>query len=281
MPENQPAPILAARYHCSQDHDTPAAPTSPGSSATSLGMFAPLVRPSGVDAKAANDAVTPDLDADCTSTSEASGPPPVHMSRDRALTFKTIGPRLIAARELNGIPQQEAARLSGMGNPTQWSLWEQGRRAPPLYALLSAANTLGVSMDFLFGLSDDPERDARAARRNACVRAVQHMLTQTAENIADGIESSDTLAGPDASNFRELLDAASALTAAVERYHQLNVQQFEESRGGATVLAAAGRMEEVQIKGRGALRGHDAFAERMRLQIAAIGPLTGDEEPET
>lgn len=228
---------------------------------------------------AANDDATPaDIDADCTSTSKAIGSPSVHMSRDRALTLNTIGPRLIAARELNGIQQQEAARLAGMGNPTQWSQWEQGRRAPPLYAVLAAANTLHVSLDFLFGLSEDPERDARAARRNACVRAVHSMLTKTAETIADGIEASDSLAGPDASNVRELLDAGSALTTAVERFHQLNIEQFEDSRGGATVLAALGRMEQVQFKIRDVLRRHDAFGERVRVKIAAIGPLAGEED---
>lgn len=264
------------------EHTAPEAPADSGASTTistvAASMFAQLaVRPS----EAANDAATSDIDADHTNANKADNPPAVQMSRDRALTFNVIGPRLVAARALNGIPQQEAAQLAGMGNGTQWSLWEAGRRAPPLYALLAAAKTLGVSMDFLFGLSDDPERDARAARRNSCIRAVRHMLTKTAENIADCIETSDTLAGPDASKFRELLHAASGLLAAVGRYHQLNVQQFEESPGGATVLAAAGHMEEVQIKCRGVLRGHDAFSERMRLQIAAIGPLVGDEEPGT
>lgn len=236
------------------------------------GMFAQLaVRP----AEAANDAVGSDLNADHTSASKADSPLAVQMSRDRALTFNTIGPRLIAARALNGIPQQEASRLAGMGNGTQWSLWEAGRRAPPLYALLAAAKTLGVSMEFLFGLSDDPERDARAARRNSCVRAVRNMLTQAAENIADGIEASDALVGPDASNYREMLDAARSLTAAVEQYHHLNVEQFEDSRGGATVLAALSRMEQVQFKAREVLRRHDAFAEQVRLQVAAMGPLMG------
>lgn len=244
--------------------------TSTAIPALAVNIFSQLiVRPT----LTANDAVTLDLNVNRISAGEVGGPQPAQMSRDRALTFNTIGPRLVAARELNGIPQQEAARMAGMGNPTQWSMWELGRRAPPLYALLAASKTLGVSMDFLFGLSDDPERDARAARRTSCVRAVRQMLTQTAESIADRIESSDALAGPDASNFRELLDAAAALIAAVGRYHQLNVLQFEESRGGATVLAAAGRMEEVEIKCRGVLRGHDAFAERMRLLVSAIGPL--------
>lgn len=250
----------------------PAADDDTGTDSSSV-IAGMLVQLADRPALAANDAVTRDLDADCTSTREASGPPPVHMSRDRALTFNTIGPRLIAARELNGIPQQEAARLAGMGNPTQWSMWEQGRRAPPLYAVLAASKTLGVSMDFLFGLSDDPERSARAARRNACIRAVHHMLTTTAETIVSGIEASDTLVGPDASNVRELLDAACELTTAVDRYHQLNTEQFEDSRGGATVLAAVSRMEQVQFKVRDVLQRHDAFGERMRLQIAAIGPL--------
>lgn len=248
---------------------TETAPETGTKMSVTAGMFAQLARP----ALAANDPITPDPTSDRAAACEADGPASVQMSRDRALTFNILGPRLIAARNLNGIPQQEAAQLAGMANGTQWSLWEAGRRAPPLYAVLAASKTLGVSMDFLFGLSEDPERDARAARRNSCVRAVRQMLTQTAESIADRIESSDALAGPDASNFRELLNAASALTASVERYHQLNVEQFKESRGGATVLAAAVRMEEVQMKCREVLRGHDALAERMCLLTPAIGSL--------
>lgn len=198
---------------------------------------------------------------------------PTQMSRDRALTFNVIGPRLIAARELNGIPQGEAARLAGMANATQWSLYEKGHRAPPLYVVLNAANVLGISVDFLFGLTSDPERDARAARRNACVRATRAQLTQVAEDIANLIDRSDTLAGPSACHFRELIDAATALTEAVATLHRLNVAEFEEARGGATVLAAAERLERVQMKCSRVLSLHDAEAEQMRTRLAAIGSL--------
>lgn len=256
------------------DHTAEAVPGDDVSSTTTpmstCNIYSQLiVRPT----VAANDAVNSNADADCTNPREASAASSINMSPDRALTFNIVGPRLIAARELNGIPQKEAARNAGLGNSTQLSLWEQGRRVPPLYALVNMAKTLGVSMDFIFGLSADPERDARAARRNACVHAVHQMLGKTAETIADGIEASDTLVGPDASNFREVLDAASALTAAIVQLHRLNVEAFEGLPGGATVLAAVNRMEQVQLKGRNVLQRHDAFAERMRLQIAAIGPL--------
>ena len=202
--------------------------------------------------------------------SSRGGDPSMQMSRDRALTFNVIGPRLIAARELNGIPQREAARLAGMATPTQWSLYEKGHRAPPLYVVLNAATVLGVSVDFLFGLSSDPERDARTARRNACVRATRAHLTQVAENIAALIDHSETLAGPAACHFRELIDAAAALTRAVATLHRLNVTEFEEARGGATVLAAAERLERVQMKCSSVLTLHDAEAELMQMRLAGL-----------
>ena len=238
-----------------------------------LGMFAALLPASVPVRPAANDEPASDDVHNHRIHHAPNMPASESMSRDRALTFNTIGPRLVAARELNGIPQQEAARLAGMGNSTQLSLWEMGRRAPTLDGLLAVANTLGVSMDFIFGLSDDPERDARSARRNSCIRAVNSMLTKTAERIADFIDSSDSLAGPDAANFRELLTAASELSAAAEQYHRLNREQFETSPGSATLLAATERMDRVRLKARATLRGHDAFAESMRLQISTISRI--------
>ena len=195
---------------------------------------------------------------------------PEALSRDRALTLSTIGPRITAARELNGISQTDAAKLLGYKTPAQLSLWEMGRRVPPIYQLARASSALGVSMDFLFGLSADPERDARAARRNACVRATHAHLSQVAENIAQLIEGSDNLAGPSAAHFRDIVGAARDLTDAVTKFHRLNVAAFQEMPGGATLLAATDRMEAIELRSARVLQQHDEHAREMAARLAAI-----------
>lgn len=240
-------------------------------------VFAGLVRPEAREpSTAANDASVGSAGDDAEDVrapvhaSIAQATSKRQMSRDMALTFNVIGPRLIAARELSGITQTNAARLVGMANSTQWSLYEGGRRAPPLHVILSAAKALGVSLDFIFWMDDDPERSARKARRNSCVRATSSMLLQIANDIASLIDSSDNLSGPDAQNFRELLSASRELTEAVANLHRLNVKTFESARGGATVLAAAERLGKLQLKCTRVLAQHDAEVQAMAARLVAI-----------
>jgi DNA-binding XRE family transcriptional regulator len=75
--------------------------------------------------------------------------------------------RMIAARELNGYSQTEAALLIGWKTPTQLSLIEQGKRIPPHYVLLLISRAYGVSTDFLYALDDEAERDSRTAGKKA------------------------------------------------------------------------------------------------------------------
>lgn len=189
---------------------------------------------------------------------------------DRAATRLMLAPRLIAARELAGYTQTEAAEKFGYKTPAQLSLWEMGRRMVPLHQIYRAASIYGVSTDFLFSISSDPERDAGRARRNACVRATHAHLTCIADSIASLIDGADNLAGPNAVHFRELLSTSRELTEATSTFHRLNVALFESARGGATVLAAAERLGKMQLKSSHVLAKHDEEAQAMAARLAAI-----------
>ena len=68
---------------------------------------------------------------------------------------RVVGTRLHKARELRGISQlQLANRLDNSRHMI--SMVEHGRSGLSLGSLSAAAQALGVSTDFLFGLADDP-----------------------------------------------------------------------------------------------------------------------------
>jgi len=63
--------------------------------------------------------------------------------------------RLRALREQHGWSQRELARLSGLGE-TQISKYEAGQSDPLATNVKLIAEQLGVSVDYLLGVSDDP-----------------------------------------------------------------------------------------------------------------------------
>jgi transcriptional regulator with XRE-family HTH domain len=71
---------------------------------------------------------------------------------------ETIGlqiDRLKALRELHGLSQRELSRQCGLGL-TAIGFYERGDAEPTAKHLKAIAAKLGVSADYLLGLSDDP-----------------------------------------------------------------------------------------------------------------------------
>ena len=79
--------------------------------------------------------------------------------RDQAALVRTIGDRLRESRELCNLSQSEAARRFGYANPSKLSKVELATdtNSVPLWLIVRAARVYEVSVDFLFGLSDDWE----------------------------------------------------------------------------------------------------------------------------
>lgn len=79
--------------------------------------------------------------------------------KEQADVVKTLGARLRAAREMCNLSQQTAAKRLGYNNPSRLCRLEKGldNSSVPLWLILRAAQVYQVSVDWLFGTTDDCE----------------------------------------------------------------------------------------------------------------------------
>ena len=69
--------------------------------------------------------------------------------------------RLRIARQKAGKTQMDMARAIGAVNYTTYGQYENGRRMPGFEMIIKFANTLDVSIDWLAGISEDPQIHSR------------------------------------------------------------------------------------------------------------------------
>ncbi|WP_342315737.1 helix-turn-helix transcriptional regulator [Lysobacter sp. FW306-1B-D06B] len=83
--------------------------------------------------------------------------------QDQVGLVRTIGARMRHARELCNLSQSAAAKRLGYANPSKLSKVEAAAdtNSVPLWLIRRAAEEYEVSVDFLFGFSDDWETGAR------------------------------------------------------------------------------------------------------------------------
>ncbi len=162
-----------------------------------------------------------------------------------ALVRATVAARFKQARELNGWDQREAAARMGYENGTQLSLIEAGKRNTPLAVFCVASAVYGVSVDFLLGLSDEPERDPALVERQAVLRHVEGMLREHAAQVLEMISAHMNAATKPISLARRLLGVSSAATEAFDRFATLNGEAWEDMPGGAMLLKAMVELETV------------------------------------
>ena len=98
------------------------------------------------------------------------------------VTSGTMGRRFVAARELCGLSLTEAAHALGYATGARLSLIEAGRKKPGVALLIHAADTYGVSSDFLLGLSDEPDGDWVMALL-AALRGADRCMEQVAVRV--------------------------------------------------------------------------------------------------
>ena len=153
---------------------------------------------------------------------------------------RTIGTRMRQARELCNLSQSAAAKRLGYANPSKLSKVEAATdtNSVPLWLIRKAAEVYEVSVDFLFGFTDDWEVGARMTQE----REVSSWLHKQ----WDDARARDMLA------VRRLNDRLMVLRDAVtvsntmmlevddalERFMALNPQFAEEMRGSARLLNA-------------------------------------------
>lgn len=106
----------------------------------------------------------------------------------QANLVRTIGERLHYAREtLCNLSQQEAARRLGYSNPSKLSKIERATdtNSIPLWVIKKAAQIYSVSIDFLFGLTEDWEPSLRmSAERETAEWVFDELQRQRVQEIA-------------------------------------------------------------------------------------------------
>lgn len=233
------------------------APAAPGAHFAGL-----LPVPKGTDLPGV--ALDPDEDHD----DETNIAEDTHARWGKARAKSIVAERLLQARAMNGYSQGEAAELLGQVGSAQLSQWEQCRRTIPMYMLARASEVYQVSTDWLLGLSEDPLRDPRAARRNACVRATRSILVAAVERVVAAFDADEAIAGLNVASVREVVTAAEEVIA----HYGDHAAAITSSRAvvAARLSSAVDRLEGAALKVGIALRRHDDETALMRERLAEI-----------
>lgn len=171
-------------------------------------------------------------------------PPPVIFSgnpkAEQAELVRVIGDRLRESREMCNLSQSESAKRMGYANPSKLSKVEGATdtNSVPLWLIVRAAKVYEVSVDFLFGLSDDFEnreppgaqswlldawqkmRERDLAALEQLHREIAAVASHTAELVAGAAEVADALTRlrTRCPEFDDL--PASAVVGRIERLHE-------------------------------------------------------------
>ena len=188
--------------------------------------------------------------------------------QEQAAAVKTIGARMRAARELCNLSQSAAARRLGYANPSKLSKVELATdtNSVPLWLIVRAARVYEVSVDYLFGVTNDWEVGAR--------------MTQEREVSAWMFDTFDKLRQRDMETLKRLHDRVQTLTDAVavmlaasedasvalSRFAELN-PAFEEMRAGSRLVSAVERASD-------SAKAAKTKMERFRMECAVAAPQT-------
>ena len=197
----------------------------------------------------------------------------VKRADSNAVLRKIVGERMLEARRINGLDQTEASEKLGYRNSTQLSLIEQGKRLPPHELLLKASTVYAVATDFLLGLSDEPERDPKAAERQAAMRHVHALVSGTSEAMIGLLLQYLAHGVPSVRTAESLLNVADELAQAVNRTRQMNLKLFDEKlKGGSSLVRLADQTAIACAQAREMLSRHERVTEfKMRSEEKRVG----------
>ncbi len=194
---------------------------------------------------------------------------PVGSSRtEQAAVVRTIGSRFREARELCNMSQNVAAKRLGYSNSSKLSKVELATdtNSVPLWLIVRAAAVYEVSIDFLFGITDDWESGSR--------------MTQERQTSAWLFDTWDKARRRDMEALRKLHDKVAAIEEAIaqmvvatgeagtalERFVELN-PAFEDMKAGSRLTGAIERSVD-------AANNAKAKMKRFRIDCTVAAPDT-------
>lgn len=174
---------------------------------------------------------------------------------DQAGLVKTIGERMRQARELCNLSQSEAARRLGYANPSKLSKIEAATDtcSVPLWSIAGAAKVYQVSMDFLFGITADWEKEAPRSAQEWLLDSWEKMRQRDMRALDRVHAEVVTVAATTA----ELVAAVRGLGDAMTMYRARN-EGFDDSPASAPLVGRLARLEAI---------ARDAEVKLRRLQL--------------
>jgi transcriptional regulator with XRE-family HTH domain len=197
---------------------------------------------------------------------------------------RTVGDRFRRAREIEGLDQTTAAQRLGYKNSTQLSLAENGERLPPIEVFIRAVEVYGVSLDFLAGLSDEPERDPRMAERLAMRRQVHGILQSTSEVVVTQMSLYMSRQAPSLQTSRDLASKAREVTEAIAVLISRNNEAWQDMVHGARVERLSDELSTVAMGAIAAIQRYERLqqevmnntARRLGVESMPLFPEVGE-----
>lgn len=170
----------------------------------------------------------------------AANSPVLLGKHDQDRLVRTIGERMRQARELCNFSQSEAARWFGYANPSKLSKIEAATdtRSVPLWAILAAAQVYEVSVDFLFGITDDWEKEAPRSTQVWLLEAWQ----KARERDLRALDRVHVEVLTTATATSELVAAVRGVGDALSIYRNRNAG-FDDSPASASLVGRLARLE--------------------------------------
>jgi transcriptional regulator with XRE-family HTH domain len=273
-----PRPDQPATVPADRDEDYLVGPAIGG------GAFAAMAATLVTDQDAAHAAKVPDLDevpdeldvvaeADEDGTAAANEgtgvkprrSPTSRFTTDQALTLNVIGPRLIAARQINGLGQLELSQALGYVGGSHLNQIERGRRTPSLSFIVRASEALAVSTDFLLGVRDEHEHDPGLARRVALQRQVRGQLDTVVAALVTTFEQRSAIHSPGA--IEQLVQVAGDAVTAVDKFVAAQGADFDDMPAGASLLHAIRQLRDVVETAQTSIKRNDQFEVQLQATL--------------
>ena len=149
---------------------------------------------------------------------------------------------VIRARELNGWTLEQAASRVGYRNRSGLfkleckSCENSFTRKVSAEILIRLSKGYGVSIDFLLGLTNDPELSRTEVERFSVLRAVNEAVKAVSQDIAIKADKALSQSIQYKHHFDALRDVCEGVVSSSQRLIELNAQEFEDLRNGANFM---------------------------------------------
>jgi len=157
--------------------------------------------------------------------------------------MKTIGARMLEARQLTKMHQMKAATLLGIEKSQLQEIEHDFPDSLPLSLVLQASKIYDVSMDYLFGISDDWEQSPDARKERDFLSHIESLLAETQAKAAAEIIRQQAQINTLVESVRAMAPAIDSVQRSMDRFIELN-DGFPDMPAGAMVLSSIKKAQQ-------------------------------------